>query len=376
MVEFLLKRIILILFVLLLMFPVGAVSAVPGVSAKSAILINAATGGVIAEYNGYERLPMASTTKIMTALLLAEQPDLSKTIVTTKEMVTVEGSSMGLMEGDTVSYRDLLYGMLLASGNDAANTTAICLGGSIEGFAEMMNAKAAELGLNDTHFVTPSGLDDEEHYTTAYDLARLAAYAMENPAFYEAASSESAVLNYGNPPYRRTLSNHNKLLSRYEDCIGVKTGFTKKSGRCLVSSAERDGVRLIAVTLNDGDDWDDHEQLLDYGFESLDKKEVDSRAPGDIAVIGGNVESLKISSENPQLPLLENEVGKVTQKVFIAQFVYAPVTVGAEVGRVEYYYDGRMLESVPITAEEEAVPLPPAEEKKDLLYYIRLLLRV
>ena len=195
-------------------------AAAPGVSAASAILIKADTGDILMEKNAYARMPMASTTKIMTALLVAERGNLEDTLVTTREMVTVEGSSMGLQAGDTVSYHDLLYGMLLASGNDAANTAAIAIGGSLTGFADLMNQKAAELGLTSTHFVTPSGLDDPDHYTTAYDLARLAAYAMENPDFAAAASSKTANLCYGNPPYKRTLSNHHKLLNRYEGCLG------------------------------------------------------------------------------------------------------------------------------------------------------------
>ena len=182
------------------------------VSAKSAIVMCMDTNEVLLEKSAMLKLPMASTTKIMTALILAEQPDLSKTVKVTKQMVTVEGSSMGLLEGDAVSYRDLLYGMLLASGNDAANTTAYVIGGSIKGFAKIMNQKAAELGLKNTSFVTPSGLDDENHYTTAYDLALLASAALKNKVFREACSSKIATLYYGNPPYRRTLTNHNKLL--------------------------------------------------------------------------------------------------------------------------------------------------------------------
>ena len=195
-------------------------------SAKAAIVINGITGEVIYEHNANERLPMASTTKIMTALILAEQEDLSKEISCTKEMVTVEGSSMGLLVGDRVTYHDLLYGMLLASGNDAANTTAISIGGSVQKFADIMNEKAKELNLNNTHFVTPSGLDAEGHFTTAHDLALLAAYALKNEEFKKAASSYTARLCYGNPPYQRTLTNHNKLLKSYNGLVGVKTGFT------------------------------------------------------------------------------------------------------------------------------------------------------
>jgi len=186
------------------------------VSAKAAVLICMDTGEILFQKSATQKLPMASTTKIMTSLILAEQPDLSKTVKVTKKMVAVEGSSMGLLDGDTVSYRDLLYGMLLASGNDAANTTAYVLGGGIEGFAKIMNERAKQIGLKNTNFVTPSGLDDESHYTTAYDLALLTSVALKNTAFYTACSSKQAVLYYGNPPYKRTLTNHNKLLGNYD----------------------------------------------------------------------------------------------------------------------------------------------------------------
>lgn len=372
------KRIIcLILSVIMcaVALPAGAFAQTPSVSAKGAVMINAATGTVLFEKNAYSRLPMASTTKIMTALLLAEQPDLDKIVVTTKEMVTTEGSSMGLQEGDSVTYHDLIYGMLLASGNDAANTTAIALDGSVERFVKRMNKKAAELGLEDTNFVTPSGLDDEQHYTTAYDLARLAAFALENPIFYDAASSRSATLCYGNPPYNRTLSNHNKLLSMYDDCIGVKTGFTKKSGRCLVSAAERDGVQLIAVTLNDGDDWNDHINMLDFGFEALQCRTVTPNIPADIPVVGGTRERAALFANDVSLPLLEKELGALVQKVYINRFVYAPTEVGEVIGRVDICYGEKILASSEIRVSDRVERIE-STNKKDIFYYIKLLLSV
>ena len=262
------KRIICILLcIVLFCFPIS-VSAV-STSAKAAILINGDTGEVIFGQNENEQLPMASTTKIMTALLLCEHGDFEKEITVTAEMLRVEGSSMGLLAGDRVTLHDLLYGMLLASGNDAANVTAYILGGTVDGFVKMMNRKAIKLGLENTHFETPSGLDGDNHYTTARDLAALARYAMQNEEFAKAAASKTAALSYGNPPYKRTLSNHNKLLKTFDGAIGVKTGFTKKSGRCLVSAARRNGKYVIAVTLNDPDDWSDHQALLEYGLEKL-----------------------------------------------------------------------------------------------------------
>ena len=352
-------------------------AAAPGVSAASAILIKADTGDILMEKNAYARMPMASTTKIMTALLVAERGNLEDTLVTTREMVTVEGSSMGLQAGDTVSYHDLLYGMLLASGNDAANTAAIAIGGSLTGFADLMNQKAAELGLTSTHFVTPSGLDDTDHYTTAYDLARLAAYAMENPDFAAAASSKTATLCYGNPPYKRTLSNHNKLLNRYEGCLGVKTGFTKKSGRCLVSCAERDGARLIAVTLSAPDDWNDHTALLDYGFSLLETVDLDISLPEDsLPVAGGDADRVRLQVLPQQLSLFNGESERLERKIYLPGFLYSPVEAGQVVGRIEYLLDGQTVAAADILAAGQVSPQPadPAAQREEVLYWLRRLI--
>ena len=270
-------------------------------SAKSAIVLNGDTKEVIFEENSTAQLPMASTTKIMTALLLCENGNLDKEITVTAEMLRVEGSSMGLLAGDKVTLRDLLYGMMLASGNDAANVTAYVLGGTVDGFVKKMNQKAEELGLLNTHFDTPSGLDGETHYTTAYDLGLLACYAMQNEEFYKAASSESATLCYGNPPYKRTLTNHNKLLKTFDGAVGVKTGFTKKSGRCLVSAAKRDGKFVIAVTLCDPNDWQDHKTLLNLGLHSLSVTEIEPEKESyPLTVIGGeeNIDILSTSQDD------------------------------------------------------------------------------
>ncbi len=317
---------------------VGAVST----SAKAAILINADTGEVIYEQNAKEKLPMASTTKIMTALLLCETGEMDKQITVRPEMVRVEGSSMGLLAGDKVSYKALLYGMLLASGNDAANVTAYALGGTIDGFVKMMNEKAVELGLNNTHFETPSGLDGNEHYTTAEDLANLARVCMQNELFAEAAGSESAVLEYGNPPYRRTLTNHNKLLKTFDAAVGVKTGFTKKSGRCLVSAAERDGKRVIAVTLNDPDDWADHTSLLNYGLEQIKTTEISpDNKEYSIPVISSNGETLEIEIEDFTVNSLDG--AGFSYQINIPRFVYAPIEKGQKIGEIIYLKNGDVI---------------------------------
>lgn len=326
------------------------------VNTKGAVVINADTGEVIFEQNATERLPMASTTKIMTALLLCESGNLEETVTVTAEMVRVEGSSMGLLAGDTVSKHDLLYGMMLASGNDAANVTAYVLGGTVDGFVKLMNQKAAELGLQNTHFETPSGLDGESHYTTALDLSLLARYALKNPDFSKAAASKSATLCYGNPPYRRTLTNHNKLLKNYEGCIGVKTGFTKKSGRCLVTAATKDGKTVIAVTLNCPDDWNTHKTLLDYGLERTTTVEISpEKSSYTVPVISGKVKEITVAVASFKTSKVTD--GEFTATVNLPPFLYAPIAEGEEIGRVVYKKDGEILKETavlsPITVEAE-----------------------
>ena len=323
-----------------------------GTSAKAAIVIDGFTGEVIYEQNADEKLPMASTTKIMTALLLCEEGDLSREITVSAEMLRVEGSSMGLLPGDRVTLHDLLYGMLLASGNDAANVTAFTLGGTVDGFVKMMNQKARQLGLNSTNFETPSGLDGEEHYTTARDLALLAKAALENREFAKAAASWKASLCYGNPPYKRSLTNHNKLLLRYDGAIGVKTGYTKKSGRCLVSAAERQGKRVIAVTLNDPDDWADHTALLDYGFEKIRLTEItpiekEIRIP----VINGENDFLVVKTE--PISVTSSDVGSFSYDINLPKFLYAPVNRGEKIGSINFKKDEKIIKTVDLCSNEQ-----------------------
>ena len=231
------------------------------VSAAAAVLMDADSGRLLYEKNGEKRMLIASTTKLMTALVALEQGGLQQEITVTGGHMA-EGSSMYLRPGEKLTLETLLYGLLLCSGNDAALAVTECMGGAVP-FVARMNEKAAELGMENTHFANPNGLDDEEHYSTAEDMARLAAAAMDDPVLRRVASTRTARIG------GRTLTNHNKLLSRVEGCVGLKTGYTRAAGRTLVSCAERDGVRLVAVTLQDGDDWNDHASLYEQGFRVL-----------------------------------------------------------------------------------------------------------
>lgn len=231
-------------------------------SAQSAIVLCADTGDVLFEKAPDERMLIASITKIMTAIVAIENYDLDSEIVIKPEWSAIEGSSMYANPGEAYTVRELLTGMMLASGNDAAEALACSLCGDELSFAVKMNEKAAELGMENSSFRNPHGLDDPEHYSTARDMARLTAYCMENEAFRSIASSSSATIKDA------TYYNHNRLLREYDGCIGVKTGYTIAAGRTLVSCAERNGMRLICVTLNAPDDWDDHKYLLDKAFET------------------------------------------------------------------------------------------------------------
>ena len=238
-----------------------AVTEAVEVSAAAAVLMDADSGRLLYEKNGEKRMLIASITKLMTALVALEQGGLQQEITVTGGHMA-EGSSMYLRPGEKLTLETLLYGLLLSSGNDAALAVTECMGGAVP-FVARMNEKAAELGMENTHFANPNGLDDEAHYSTAEDMAKLAAAAMDDPVLRRVASTRTARIG------GRTLTNHNKLLSRVEGCVGLKTGYTKAAGRTLVSCAERDGVRLVAVTLQDGDDWNDHASLYEQGFRVL-----------------------------------------------------------------------------------------------------------
>lgn len=350
------KRLVCILIVFALICGICSlgVSALE-TSAKAAIIICGDTGEVIYSKNAGQRLPMASTTKIMTGLLLCEYGNLNREITVTDEMLRVEGSSMGLLVGDKVTLHDLLYGLMLASGNDAANTIAIVIAGSIQDFAVLMNKKAKEIGLENTNFVTPSGLDDEKHYTTAYDLALLTKYALQNEDFAAAVGSKSATMNYGNPPYRRTLTNHNKLLKSFDGCIGVKTGFTKKSGRCLVSAAKRDGKFVIAVTLNDPNDWQDHKNMLEYGLSKIIQTEISPQhTEYTLPVISGAKDTLNVKVEPFLLNSTESE--GFSCDVVLPGYVLAPVKKGEVIGKAVYKQNGTVAAECEIKANED-IPL-------------------
>ncbi len=359
---------------LMLTFPmrVNAESTQPEVSAKACVLIEEKTGKILFEKNSPEKLPMASTTKIMTTLLCIESGGLDDEFVVDSEAIKVEGSSMGLTEGDVVTKRALCYGMLLPSGNDAANVTAVKIGGSIEKFADMMNERAAEIGMTRTCFVTPSGLEGEGHGSSAYDMSLLAREALRNPVFAEICSQPSAKVKFGNPPFDRWLKNTNKLLTSCEGVKGVKTGFTDEAGRCLVSACERDGISLICVTLNDKNDWADHSRMYDYGFSLLTPAELSSDEVYPLSVVGGKEETIPVKAQGSITIGDDGKLlNKISSEIIMPPFAYTNVKLDDKVGEMRWYYDGRYIGSLDITAMKNAEVMHTEKKEKTFLDKIK-----
>ncbi len=333
----------------------------PTVSAQSAVLLEAESGTVVLEKQKDFPLSMASTTKIMTALVALELAPTDTILSIPEEAIGTEGSSVYLTAGEQLTLEQLLYALLLESANDAAVAIAVGLCGSVEAFAEQMNRKAEHLGLTATHFVNPHGLDDTEHYTTAYELAIITRQALQNATFAKIVASRKATIPHTDGTNARLLINHNKLLRLYPGCIGIKTGFTKKSGRCLVSAAERNGVTLIAVTLNAPDDWNDHTALLDYGFSRFSTVLL---CDGDtflysLPLVGGTEASVAVGTDATYTKVLPNAHGEITYTVELPRFEYAGISKGEQLGQVRFFCDingdgsAEEIASVPLFARSE-----------------------
>ena len=342
--------------------------ALNGVSAKAAVLMEAESGEVVFGQNPDARLPMASTTKIMTALVALEEMPLETVITVSPDTVGVEGSSIYLTEGEQLTLEELLYALMLESANDAAETIAAAVAGSVEDFASLMNRKAAALGLTDTRFSNPHGLDADGHYTTARELALIARAALQDPVFRQICSTKRKTIPLHGTEGVRLLLNHNKLLDSYKDCIGVKTGFTRKTGRCLVSAAERDGVTLIAVTLGAPDDWRDHTAMLDYGFGLYESVELcgDGGYAAPLWTVSGTREYVMAENAAPLTLTLRRDHGPIICVVELPRFEFAPIQNSQIVGRLCFYEERpnrerHVLGEIPLYAayavEETAPPM-------------------
>ena len=317
------------------------------VSAKAAILMHADSGRVLYEKNADEHMLIASTTKIMTAIVVLEHCELDDLVEIDSRSAGIEGSSMYLKAGESYTVEDLLYGLLLVSGNDAASALALHVADSMEEFAELMNAKAAELGLTESSFKNAHGLDEEGHYSTARDMAKLAAYCMGNEDFARIAGTVSHTVG------EQTLVNHNRLLREYDGCLGLKTGYTMAAGRTLVTCAERDGTRYVCVTLNDPDDWDDHKALYDWAFANYSFAEViPAGLSYEVPLISGAEMTAPAETEGAAYALIQNGES-YDMELELPAFAFAPISEGERAGRAVACSDGQEIASVRIVYSED-----------------------
>lgn len=342
-------------FLVVLAFASGSARAekIAGVHSSASSLVEVESQRVLYSENGDKKLPMASTTKIMTALVAIEKGNLSDTVTITKEASGVEGSSIYLEVGETLTLEELLYGLMLHSGNDAAVAIAIHVGGSVSGFCEMMNQKARELGAYNTNFVNPHGLPASNHYTTANDLALIAAAAMRNEQFRNIVGTTSKTIPHDGRSWDRALNNKNKLLYSYNGANGIKTGYTKAAGRCLVGSACRDGMQLVSVVLNCSDIYNDTAAILDYGFANFARHTILAKNAvlGEVTVKNGIEEALEARAKDDiVLTLTEEEASRVQVVAKLLASVDAPVEEGDYLGTAEVWLDDAMIAATDLVA--------------------------
>ena len=337
------------------------------VSAQYACVIDAQTGRVLYEKNAYSEHSMASTTKIMTALLALENSDTNDVVTVSKNAAGTEGSSLYLKADEKLTMETLLYGLMLNSGNDAAIAIAEHIGGDVTNFAKMMTKRAHEIGAKQTQFKNPNGLDEEGHHTTAYDLALITKAALKNPHFAEIVSTSKKSFPASEDETAHTFVNHNKLLNLYPGCIGVKTGFTKKTGRCLVSAATRDHMTLICVTLNAPNDWNDHKRLLDHGFSATKARPLVIRdmVLKTVPVKNGDVKALDLlAAEDFYIPFNDREgLSKYSLDYRLPAVVPAPISAGVKLGHLTICYDGEVVQKIDLLASTDVHYVE--EEKKE-----------
>jgi D-alanyl-D-alanine carboxypeptidase (penicillin-binding protein 5/6) len=342
---------VLYLFAAVLFCSAKVAAGAEVIPARSMIIIEASAGRPLFEKNAYQKLPMASTTKIMTAIVAIEECDVKEVVTIPKQACGIEGSSIYLEEGEKLTVEQLLYGLMLRSGNDCAVALALHAGGSVEGFVKKMNEKAQAIGAYDTHFANPHGLHAYDHFITAYDLAVISSYAMKNSLFRQIVSTKRIEIPCTTRDYGRILYNKNKMLSRYEGANGIKTGFTRQAGRCLVSSAMRDGMELICVVLNCGPMWEVSEQYLDKMFGKYSLKTVlePYKYWGDIEV--AKRPGLKVgyyTKDKFAYPLCEEDEDKISIRVELPDSLTPPFNKDAEIGKVKYYFENELIFSTKI----------------------------
>lgn len=338
------KKIICILCVFAFIIPFSVYAKTDNISAQKAVVMDKSTSTVLYKKLSNEKSSMASTTKIMTCLIACEKLNQNDVVTVTSQMLNgVEGSLIYLNIGDKITVSDLIKGALLASGNDAANALAVYTSGTVSDFSKLMNSYAKKFKMVNTHFETPSGLDSDNHYSTAYDMALLTSHALDNEIFASVCKVQKADIKINGKV--QTIYNHNKLLYQNENCIGVKTGFTEKSGRCLVSAYDYKGSIIIIVTLNDYDDWNDHKKLLNYAkslYKTLSKVQKIS-----INCVGSDKKRV-LCTASFDISYLDN----LSYKYYYYPILYAPLLQNTKVGKMEIYSNNKLIRTVDIIVPE------------------------
>ena len=362
------KKIFSVLFVICWFFNNCTYTYALDVSAKSAIVIDGASKRILYEKDAYVQRGMASTTKIITGLIAIESLNPEDIVSVSHYAASTEGSSIWLSPGENISVNDLLYGLLLSSGNDAATALAEHTAGSVDAFTVIMNEKAKSIGAANTNFTNPHGLPDENHYSTAFDMALISAKAMENEYFREIVKTTNKTISWESSQWNRSLSNHNKLLKMYEYSVGIKTGYTKKDGRCLVSCTEKDGGRLIIVTLSAHDDWNDHINLSNYCLSQYKMEKLCNKNEkvGILIPKKEVTDKIKILYKDDYITSLRNEeLNNITKKLeFNPVF---PVRAGDKVGECSIYYENDLIGKVDLISENNS------DVKRDYLTVVKRL---
>ncbi len=340
---FIIRICILFIFIFFLFPSIGhTVEQIP-VSANNAVLIEASSGRILFEKQAHEKKPVASITKVMTAIIALEQGELDEMVKTSKRAIHTEGSSIYLQQDEKMSLEDLLYGLMLRSGNDASVAIAEHIGGSVEGFVLLMNEKARYIGMTNTNFANPHGLDEDEHYSSAYDIAILMQYAIENDLFKKISATES----YQSKNRTYKWMNKNKLMTQYyEYCTGGKTGFTKKAGRTLVTTAAKDKLTLIAVTLNGPDDWNDHTSLFEWGFNEHNLVKLESK--GKRTFVSGEALITGTIKDDILLPLKKQEYKHLRKKAILKEVSNEPMSTDTKIGKITYSLEDEEILEVPV----------------------------
>ncbi|MBZ4662376.1 MAG: D-alanyl-D-alanine carboxypeptidase [Caloramator sp.] len=348
---------LILIFILCSSYKINTVPTSKKITLNSyaAVVIDQNSGRILYSKNSDIRLPMASTTKIMTTIVALEKGNLNDRVIVSKKAASIGGSNAGLLAGEKISLEELLYGLMLRSGNDAAIAIAEHIGGNVDNFLKLMNEKAIEIGAFNTSFKTPHGLDADGHYTTAEDLAKITAYAMKNDFFNKIVSTKEISAGISGK-FNRSYSNINKFLYRVENADGVKTGYTSGAGKCLVASVKHDYGRYICVVLNSSDRWKDAEELVKYAKENY--KFIKLFNKGDeiksLRVFGGKTRYIISLTENDVfIPIKSDEAQYIRTEAFVPSVIFSPIKKGDVLGNLVVYYDGNIIAKYPVVSDRD-----------------------